>query len=164
MVWARLPCAIVNALGSTSLIFVLAKQEPSGFLWLGQGVGAPPQWFLNLRTLAHTEILWGSFRNCTEPHICMKGRTNKEGRNVLYAAARLLEFDRGPFFYIIFADDNGDFTYRNCSPVSCGDASLRPLDEEDPKTFFHRLLLEDEPAVAAPIDPLEGFTSFSYGL
>ena len=59
---------------------------------------------------------------------------------------------RKRFHYVIYADDNGAFTFRaDCSPAGCGDIGTTPRKTETAPLFFQRLLLQHQPAVASPI-------------
>ena len=55
------------------------------------------------------------------------------------------------FLYFILADDSGEFIFRNCSPLSCGNSDVLPAPFESPASFFHRLLVSDVPAIATPV-------------
>eukprot|EP00439_Symbiodinium_sp_Y106_P076704 s1539_g15.t2 len=147
-------------------------ESPKGFVWMSQGFGLPPTWLSAIPEMPETWLVWGSFGLCDRTlekgprflHVCLPevdwsfGRsvrgnmTYTPGRNLLYQHALQLELDESMrFLYFILADDSGEFIFRNCSPLSCGNSDVLPAAFESPASFFHRLLVSDMPAIATPV-------------
>ena len=149
--------------------------KPDGFVWMSQGAGLPPPWIAAISASPDTWLVWGSFSMCdrtlTLPrfrHVCLPevrwlagdavvgNMTYTPGRNLLYRHALEFEEERGhPFLYFVFADDSGEFTFNRCSASSCGNVDILPRASESAVSFFHRLLWQDQPAVATPLNDID---------
>ena len=149
--------------------------EPQGFVWISQGAGLPPPWIAALPVLPDAWLVWGSFGLCDRTlnlpqfrHVCLPrvewslgsavvgNVTYTPGRNLLYRHALEFEEERGrPFLYFVFADDSGEFIFNRCSASACGNMDILPSPSESAIHFFHRLLVEDTPAVATPLNDID---------
>ncbi|CAL1150557.1 unnamed protein product [Cladocopium goreaui] len=153
-------------------------QGPSqGFVWISQGAGLPPPWIAAIPAIPAGDawLVWGSFSLCERTlnlprfrHVCLPqvqwflggavagNMTYTPGRNLLYRHALEFEEERGiPFWYFVFADDSGEFRFNRCSTSACGNMEILPAPSESAVSFFHRLLLEDTPAVATPLNDID---------
>lgn len=153
-------------------------QGPSqGFVWISQGAGLPPPWIAAIPAIPAGDawLVWGSFSLCERTlnlprfrHVCLPqvqwflggavagNMTYTPGRNLLYRHALEFEEERGiPFLYFVFADDSGEFRFNRCSTSACGNMEILPAPSESAVSFFHRLLLEDTPAVATPLNDID---------
>ncbi|CAE7251013.1 unnamed protein product [Symbiodinium sp. CCMP2456] len=143
------------------LTFVAASGLFEDFLWISQSYDEISQWLQDIATDAHSFVLVGIFGPCTKStraektwRVCLeRGLDSGRGTNRLIKVANSWETERRKrFHYVIYADDNGAFTFRaDCSPGGCGDIGATPRKNETAPLFFQRLLLQHQPAVASPI-------------
>ena len=143
------------------LTFVAASGLFEDFLWISQSYDEISQWLQDIATDAHSFVLVGIFGPCAKStrtektwRVCLeRGLDSGRGTNRLIQVANNWETERRKrFHYVIYADDNGAFTFRaDCSPAGCGDIGATPRKNETAPLFFQRLLLQHQPAVASPI-------------
>lgn len=170
-----------SSFGSTLLLLAIpSAAEPQGFVWISQGAGLPPAWVAAIPGDAWNAwdawLVWGSFSLCDRTldlprfrHVCLPqvqwslgaavvgNMTYTPGRNLLYRHALEIEEERGsPFLYFVFADDSGEFVFSpRCSALACGNMDMLPVESESALSFFHRLLVEEQPAVATPLNDID---------
>ena len=165
-----------GCLSALLLLKIPCKAEPQGFVWISQGAGLPPPWIAAIPGIpGDAWLVWGSFSLCERTlnlprfrHVCLPqvqwflggavagNMTYTPGRNLLYRHALEFEEERGiPFLYFVFADDSGEFRFNRCSTSACGNMEILPAPSESAVSFFHRLLLEDTPAVATPLNDID---------